>query len=131
MEFRNQAGVSPGMVAAVAWSCVMSRFVLGALALIGAGWTMSAQAADFNYGRTYTSNQRFDSFSWAGPYLGGNLGYAWGSVANNPTKPSGIAGGIQAGYNWRFYLYDCHYTLRCRICISIPHYHCHYLLLIV
>ena len=34
MEFRNQAGVSPGVVAAVAWSCVMSRFVLGALALI-------------------------------------------------------------------------------------------------
>ena len=79
----------------------MSRFVLGALALIGAGWTMSAQAADLNYGRTYTSNQRFDSFSWAGPYLGGNIGYAWGSVANNPTKPSGFVGGVQAGYNWQ------------------------------
>ena len=101
MEFRDQAGVSPGAVAAVAWSCVMSRFVLGALALIGAGCTMSAQAADLGYGRTYTSNQRFDYFSWAGPYLGGNLGYAWGSVANNPTKPSGIAGGVQAGYNWQ------------------------------
>ena len=31
----------PALVAAVAWSGVMSRFVLGALALIGAGWTMS------------------------------------------------------------------------------------------
>jgi outer membrane immunogenic protein len=79
----------------------MSRFVWGALVLIGAGWTMSAQAADLGYGRTYTSNQRFDYFSWAGPYLGGNLGYAWGSVANNPTKPSGVAGGVQAGYNWQ------------------------------
>ena len=75
----------------------MSRFVWGALVLIGAGWTMSAQAADLGYGRTYTSNQRFDYFSWAGPYLGGNLSYAWGSVANNPTKPSGVAAGDPAG----------------------------------
>ena len=37
-----------------------------------------------------------------GPYLGANVGYEWGSVSNNPTKPSGIAGGIEAGYNWQF-----------------------------
>ena len=79
----------------------MSKFVLRALALIAAGWTMSAKAADLNYGRAYTSNQRYDPYSWAGPYLGGNLGYAWGSVANNPTKPSGFVGGVQAGYNWQ------------------------------
>src|SRR5262249_20397496 len=36
-----------------------------------------------------------------GPYLGGNLGYQWGSTTNNPTEPSGIQGGIQAGYNWQ------------------------------
>jgi outer membrane immunogenic protein len=41
------------------------------------------------------------SFSWAGPYLGGNLGYAWGSVDNNATKPSGFVGGVQGGYNWQ------------------------------
>ena len=72
----------------------MSRFVLGALALIAAGWTMSAQAADLNYGSRapYTVNQPLNAYSWAGPYLGGNLGYAWGSVANNPTKPSGFVG---------------------------------------
>ena len=102
MEFRNQTGVSPGMVAAVAWSCVMSRFVLGALALIAAGWTVSAQAADLYGSRApYTVNQPLNAYSWAGPYLGGNLGYAWGSVANNPTKPSGFVGGVQAGYNWQ------------------------------
>jgi outer membrane immunogenic protein len=78
----------------------MSRFVLAALALIAAGWTMSARAADHNNGRMYTSGQRFDSLSWAGFYLGGNLGYAWGSVANSPTKPSGFVGGVQAGYNF-------------------------------
>ena len=72
----------------------MSRFVLGALALIAAGWTMSAQAADLNYGSRapYTVNQPLNAYSWAGPYLGGNLGYAWGSVDNNPTKPSGFVG---------------------------------------
>ena len=81
----------------------MSRFVLRALALIAAGWTMSAQAADLNYGSRgpYTVNQPLNAYSWAGPYLGGNLGYAWGSVDNNLTKPSGFAGGVQAGYNWQ------------------------------
>ena len=80
----------------------MSRFGWGTLALIAAGLTTSAQAADFNYGRpAYTGNQLFDGFSWARPYLGVNLGYAWGSVANNPTKPSGFSGGVQAGYNFQ------------------------------
>jgi outer membrane immunogenic protein len=80
----------------------MNRFVSGALALIAAGGALSpAQGADLGYGRTYTSNQRFDSYSWAGPYLGGNLGYAWGSVDNDPTRPSGFVGGVQAGYNWQ------------------------------
>ena len=81
----------------------MGRLVLRALALVAAAWTMSAQAADMNYGSRapYTVNQPLNAYSWAGPYLGGNLGYAWGSVDNNPTKPSGFAGGIQAGYNWQ------------------------------
>ncbi len=36
----------------------MSRFALRALALIAAGWIMSAQAADLNYGlRRFTVNQ--------------------------------------------------------------------------
>jgi outer membrane immunogenic protein len=81
----------------------MSRFVLGALALIAAGWTTSARAADLYGSRPpLTVNQtQFGPDSWAGPYLGGNLGYAWASVANNPTKPSGFVGGVQAGYNWQ------------------------------
>jgi len=81
----------------------MGSFVLRALVLVAACWTMSAQAADMNYGSRapYTVNQPLNAYSWAGPYLGGNLGYAWGSVENNPTKPSGFAGGVQAGYNWQ------------------------------
>ena len=56
-----------------------------------------------NYGgrAPYTVNQPLNAYSWAGPYLGVNLGYAWGSVHNNLTKPSGVAGGVQAGYNWQ------------------------------
>jgi outer membrane immunogenic protein len=81
----------------------MTRFLLGLVALIAAGWGMSAQAADLNYGSRapYTVNQPLNAYSWAGPYIGGNLGYAWGSVDNNLTKPSGFAGGVQAGYNWQ------------------------------
>ena len=77
----------------------MKKLVSGALALIAAGWAMAAQAADMNYGSRapYTVNQPLNAYSWAGPYLGGNLGYAWGSVDNNPTKPSGFAGGVQGG----------------------------------
>jgi outer membrane immunogenic protein len=78
----------------------MSRIVLGAAALVAAGWTVSAHAADLPYA-PYTVNQPLNAFSWAGPYLGANLGYSWGSVDNNPTKPSGVAGGAEAGYNWQ------------------------------
>ena len=79
----------------------MSRIALRAVASIAAVWTVSAQAADLPYRAPYTVNQPLNAYSWAGPYLGGNLGYAWGSVDNNPTKPSGFVGGVQGGYNWQ------------------------------
>src|SRR6266702_907657 len=81
----------------------MKRFVVGAAALVAAGWTASAEAADLNYGQRapYTVNQPLNAYSWAGPYLGANLGYEWGSVSSNPAKPSGFVGGAQAGYNFQ------------------------------
>jgi len=85
----------------------MARFVAGptwaAVALVVAGWSVEARGADFNYGSRapYTVNQPLNAYSWAGPYIGGNVGYAWGSVDNNWTKPSGFVGGVQAGYNWQ------------------------------
>jgi outer membrane immunogenic protein len=82
----------------------MSRIILGAAALIGAIWAASVEAADLPYGGyrgPYTVNQPLNFYSWAGPYLGGNLGWAWGSVDNNVTKPSGFVGGAQAGYNFQ------------------------------
>jgi outer membrane immunogenic protein len=79
----------------------MTRLILGTAALLAAGWTATAGAADLPYA-PYTVNQPLNAFSWAGPYLGGNLGYEWGTVSNNPTKPSGFVGGAQAGYNWQY-----------------------------
>ena len=81
----------------------MKGLVVGAAALAAVGWTASAKAADLNYGQRapYTVNQPLNAYSWAGPYLGGNLGYEWGSVNNNPAKPSGFVGGVQAGYNFQ------------------------------
>ncbi|NPU11205.1 porin family protein [Bradyrhizobium sp. 83012] len=87
----------------------MNRFLVGAAAAAGLGaaalGSVSAQAADLNYGygrrAPYTVNQPLNAYSWAGPYLGGTLGYEWGTVGNNPTKPSGLIGGLTAGYNWQ------------------------------
>jgi len=39
---------------------------------------------------------------WQGPYVGANLGYQWGSVNGIANDPSGVMGGVQAGYNWQF-----------------------------
>jgi outer membrane immunogenic protein len=39
--------------------------------------------------------------TWTGPYVGATLGYEWGSVDNNPTRPNGVAGGFEAGFNWQ------------------------------
>lgn len=61
-----------------------------------------ARAADYyGYNKPYTVNQPLNSYSWAGPYLGGNIGYQWGSVGGAPASPSGVAGGIQGGYNYQ------------------------------
>src|SRR5438309_2890558 len=81
----------------------MKRLVVGVAGLAAAGWAASADAADLSYGARapYTVNQPLNAYSWAGPYLGGNIGYTWGSIDNNPVRPSGVAGGVQGGYNWQ------------------------------
>ena len=66
-----------------------------ALALaLGSG---AAAAADIT---PYAAPPR-DTF-WQGPYVGANLGYQWGLATNVANKPSGVAGGLQAGYNWQY-----------------------------
>lgn len=76
--------------------------------IAGAGFavamaTVSAQAADLPRGgyRPYGPPPVVAAYSWMGPYVGANLGYQWGEISNNPTEPSGIAGGLQAGYNFQ------------------------------
>ena len=64
----------------------------------------AASAADL--GRTPYSTPVYapasmQQYSWMGPYLGVNGGYEWGNTTNNPTKPSGFAGGVQGGYNFQ------------------------------
>jgi outer membrane immunogenic protein len=74
---------------------------LVALALIGTG--ASAQAADMYGSRApYTVQQPLNVYSWAGPYVGANVGYGWGDITHSIASPSGVNGGIQAGYNWQF-----------------------------
>ena len=47
----------------------MKGLVVGAAALVAAGWTASAEAADLSYGQRapYTVNQPLNGYSWAGP----------------------------------------------------------------
>ena len=102
------ANVLPGrgesLGTAVALESGMKGLVWAAVVLAPAVAT-AARAADFGYGSRapYTVYQPLNANSWAGPYLGGNLGYNWGSVSNNPTQPSGFVGGADAGYNWQNY----------------------------
>ena len=79
----------------------MSRVGWRALACLAAACSSQAQAADFGYRGRPLTVQRLDEYSWAGPYLGGNVGYAWGNVDNAWAKPSGFVGGVQGGYNWQ------------------------------
>jgi outer membrane immunogenic protein len=75
------------------------RTVLGAA--LSLALTSAAVAGDLASPRYYTAPAPLSASSWAGPYLGANLGYEWGEVSNNPTRPYGLTGGIQGGYNWQ------------------------------
>jgi outer membrane immunogenic protein len=77
----------------------MKTTLLGAGLALLAG-VVTAGAADLTrrgYSRPYVAA----AYSWMGPYLGGNVGYQWGDTSLSPIRPSGIAGGVQAGYNWQ------------------------------
>lgn len=50
----------------------------------------------------HAPHPRSSSYSWQGPYAGINTGYQWGKLNNSSADPSGIVGGVQAGYNVQF-----------------------------
>lgn len=79
----------------------MSKAAMASAVLGLIGWFATPAAATDMKRRPYTVNQPLNAYSWAGPYIGGNLGYAWGSVSNNANDVSGFAGGVQGGYNWQ------------------------------
>ena len=79
----------------------MRTFLAVLAAGLGVAAAGTALAADLPTGPYYTAPAPLTAYSWAGPYLGGTIGYEWGNVSNNPTHPSGIAGGVEAGYNWQ------------------------------
>lgn len=62
-----------------------------------------AHAADLSRGPVpyYSSPAPVGVYNWGGFYAGVNAGYEWGKITNNTTEPSGIAGGLQGGYNWQ------------------------------
>jgi outer membrane immunogenic protein len=63
----------------------------------------AANAADLPRGPIpyYSSPAPVGVYNWGGFYAGANVGYNWGKVTDSGTKPSGIAGGVQGGYNWQ------------------------------
>jgi outer membrane immunogenic protein len=75
----------------IAWSAALGTTLAGG----------AASAADLPHPSYYTATAPLSAYSWTGLYLGGNFGYEWGTTSNNPTRPSGFAGGAQAGYNWQ------------------------------
>jgi outer membrane immunogenic protein len=79
------------------------RQVLAFAIVLGASLTCrAADAADLGGGRYYTAPAPLSAYSWTGPYLGLNIGYQWGYTTNNATRPWGLDGGLQGGYNWQF-----------------------------
>ncbi len=80
----------------------MKKTILAMTVAAMAAASGAAHAADLpRNAAPYNSPGPAPGFNWTGPYAGINVGYDWGSVTNNTTKPSGLEGGLQAGYNWQ------------------------------
>jgi outer membrane immunogenic protein len=75
----------------------MRTLVVGAALLTTAGL---AAAADLP-ASPYYAPAPYTAYSWAGPYLGADVGYQWGWISYNQTRPHGVAGGLEGGYNWQ------------------------------
>lgn len=88
-------GRTAGSAARAGYSAALGVMVLVSIA------SGRASAADLPRAPYYTAAAPLSAYSWTAPYLGGNLGYEWGSVSNNQTHPSGVIGGVTAGYNWQ------------------------------
>jgi outer membrane immunogenic protein len=80
----------------------MKRTIWAISFAAAAGACGTAGAADMVRGpQPYYSPTQPSVYNWSGLYAGANVGYEWGKVPGTNTEPSGIAGGLQAGYNWQ------------------------------
>jgi outer membrane immunogenic protein len=79
----------------------MIRMICGAAAITTAGAAGAAEIPRSPYAMPYAIPYLTSVHSWCGPYLGGQLGYQWSNATNSPAQPSGIAGGVRAGYDWQ------------------------------
>ncbi|HWM46526.1 MAG TPA: outer membrane protein [Xanthobacteraceae bacterium] len=77
---------------------MMKKLVLTSL-LAASVSAASASAADLSRG--YLAPAPYSAFSWAGAYVGANLGYQFTTVHNSGADPHGFMGGAQLGYNWQ------------------------------
>jgi outer membrane immunogenic protein len=83
---------------------MLRKRILCAALIALAGNVGSAAAADLG---SYTPSPEpgytpQTGFSWTGPYVGGMVGYGWGSSDRSGTKADadGVTGGAYAGYNF-------------------------------
>jgi outer membrane immunogenic protein len=80
----------------------MKKTVLAMTVATMAAASGAATAADLPRSPApYYSPAPSSVYNWAGFYAGVNVGYDWGTVTNSNTKPSGLEGGVQGGYNWQ------------------------------
>lgn len=79
----------------------MMKTIYAATAAVMTVAATAAVAADLPRSQPYYSQPAPLGYNWHGPYVGANLGYQWGKTTNNVTEPDGIAGGVQAGYNFQ------------------------------
>lgn len=77
----------------------MKTKIIAGLAL-AAMLASPAAAADLAYPAPAQAYAVAVPFTWTGFYLGGNVGYGWGSADNSPDI-DGFIGGLQAGYNYQ------------------------------
>ncbi len=87
----------------------MRNFTIAAVAAAGLalGAVQSASAADIAR-PVYKAAPVIMAYNWSGFYIGGNVGYGWGSIDTNDifgfsatAKPDGFFGGGQIGWNWQ------------------------------
>jgi outer membrane immunogenic protein len=107
------------IVAFKCWWRPMSKCLTRFMALVALIAT-PALAADLTPAPIYTKAPPAPAYSWTGFYVGGNIGYSWGtdnSVYNDPNfgasgtgalsynplseNLDGVIGGGQIGYNWQ------------------------------